>query len=190
MAEEVIATTQQPEVIPKILGESYAYWVQTVVLIAAAVLAYVAIKTSRAIERRKAAAAAVFSTKEDDELTDALRHITALHDGDKNIGPFARKDQKDSADAKHIKYALNHYEYVSVGILYGIYDEAICKASSYTTVTRLYERTKPFIDEARKVTGSKTTYQEFECLACRWLNKPLSHKPIRATEKRKLFGIF
>jgi hypothetical protein len=186
MASAVIATTQQPDPPATLLGETYGYWTQTVVLLAAAFLAYMSIKTARAIERRKAAASALFSSKKDEELTQAIRHVAQLHDGDKKIGPLARKEHFDSDDAKRIKYALNHYEYVSVGILYGIYDEAIYKASSYTTIVKLYERTKPFIDEARKVTGSPTTYQEFECLACRWQNKPLQHKQITAVQKRGL----
>jgi hypothetical protein len=187
MAAEVIATTQQPlHVDPKFWGESYGYWFQSGVLVAAAVLAYMAIRTSRAVERRKAATASLQSGSKDAELVRAVCRIAALHDGETKIGPLAKKENLDADDAKLIRYALNHYEHISVAILYGIYDEAIYKASSFTTIVKLYERTKPFIEEARTFTGSVTTYQELERLACRWKNKPLLHKPVTAIEKRSL----
>lgn len=164
----------------KLLGESYAYWCQTFTLAAAAVVAFLAIRTSRAIERRKAAAAAVFDGKRDEALTRAIRHIAALHDGDKNMAAFARKENIDSEDSMHIRYALNHYEYVSVAIAQDIYDEELIKTSIYSIVTRLYIRTKPYIDEVRKQPGAGVTiYQELECLACRWIANPLKHKPIK-----------
>ena len=164
----------------RLLGETYAYWCQTITLAAAAVAAFLAIRTSRAIERRKAAAGEVFAGKRDEALTKAIRHIAALHDGDKNMAAFARKDNIVSEDSKHIRYALNHYEYVSVAIAQDIYDEELIKNSIYSIVTRLYIRTKPYIDEVRKQPGAGTTiYQELECLACRWLSNPLKHKPVK-----------
>jgi Domain of unknown function (DUF4760) len=164
----------------KLLGETYAYWCQTFTLVAAAIVAFLAIRTSRAIERRKAAAAAVFAGKSDEALTKAIRHIAALHDGDRNMAAFARKDNIDSQDSMHIRYALNHYEYISVAIAQDIYDEELIKNSIYSTITRLYIRTKPYIDEVRKQPGAGATiYQDLECLACKWIATPLKHKAVK-----------
>lgn len=186
MAQEYVSSTNQwiCQIVhsepSRLLGETYAYWCQTFTLAAAAAAAFLAIRTSRAIERRKAAAAVVFAGREDEALTQAIRHIAALHEGDKNMAAFARRDNVDAEDSRHIRYALNHYEYLSVAIAQDIYDEELIKNSSYATITRLYVRTKPYIDEVRKQPGAgPTTYQEFECLACKWIASPLKHKPVK-----------
>jgi hypothetical protein len=84
----------------KLLGETYGFWCQTVALIAAAVLAYLALRSSRAIERRKAAAEAIFAGSRDKELTEAVRHIAVLHLGDKNMAVWGKEENKDSEEAK------------------------------------------------------------------------------------------
>ena len=62
------------------------------------------------------------------------------------MAALARKDNIDSDDSRHIRYALNHYEHVSVAIAQDIYDEELIKNSSYMTITRLYIRAKPYIE--------------------------------------------
>jgi hypothetical protein len=183
--QHTYSTQQQEKIDPKLLGETYAFWCQTLVLFAAVVAAVWAILAARRIERRKAAAGVIFTSRKDDLLAKALRHITTLHNDEKNMPSFARKENLDSESSKSIRYALNHYEYVSVGIAQGIYDEDIFKHSSYTTVTRLYTRTKTYIEEVRKVEGIKTIYQEFECLACRWIDNPLDPKTVRTVPAKR-----
>ena len=106
----------------RMLGETYAFRCQTLTLAAAAIAAFLAIRASRAIERRKAAAAAVFAGRRDETLAKAIRRIAVPHDSEKNMAALARKDNIDSDDSKDIRYALNHYEHVSVAIAHDIYD--------------------------------------------------------------------
>jgi hypothetical protein len=124
------------------------------------------------------------SARRDSELTSCIRRVAQLHEGDKSIAVFARKDHIDTDEAKSIRYALNYYECVAVGIFEDIYDEDILKSSVFSTVVKLYDRTKPFIDQVRIVSDRKTPFQEFECLACRWKNDPLKHKPIRSVQTK------
>jgi uncharacterized protein DUF4760 len=186
MPNETIATVGQvqiPKIDPKLLGETYGFWCQTLVLFLAAVLAAIAIVSSRRIERKKSAIEAIFESKKDEELTRAIRLIAKLHAEDVNMATFARKEKIDSPESKSIRYALNHYESVSVAIFLGTYDEDTCKNIVFTTVTRLYERTKPYIVLIRKEPGgSPTNFQEFECLACRWNDDPLEKKEIRSIQ--------
>jgi hypothetical protein len=168
---------------PKIWGETYAFWCQTAVLAVAALFALIAIISARRIERKKTALALIFDSKSDDKLTDAIRLIAALHDAETSMATFAKKAKIDSDESKSIRYALNHFESVAVGIFHGTFDEGTFKSSQYTTVTRLYDRTKPYIDTIRKEHGgSPTNYQEFECLACRWAQNPLEKKTIASVQ--------
>jgi Domain of unknown function (DUF4760) len=185
MASGIVATEQQVEKQSVIWGESYGFWCQTGALLLAAIVAYLAIRSSRAIERRKAAVTAIFSTRKDSELIACVRTIGTIHSGDQSIAVYARSDKIDDERTKAIRYALNHYEYVAVGISEGIYDDNIFKNSSYSTIIRLYDRTKPYIEERRRLTNRPTTYQELECLACRWKLKPLKAKPITAVQSNR-----
>lgn len=161
-------------------GEPLAYWFQTLILIIGAIGAFLAVWSARVIERRKAASAVIFQARADGALVDGLRRITQLHDGEKNIRQFAKKENKDTEESKAIRYVLNHYEYISVGIQQKIYDEKIFKKSSYSTIKKVYERTRPFIDALREEEKRDTIYQEIEWLACRWTDEPLKKTQIKS----------
>ena len=107
--EGTIATQAVPPAPAHIfLGETAGFWCQTLVLLAAAVFAYIQIRSSRAIERRKAAAEAIFDARKDKELIEARRRITTLHASDKNMAAFAKAE--GSEEITILRYALNHYE--------------------------------------------------------------------------------
>jgi hypothetical protein len=170
---------------PTLLGETYGFWCQTLVLLGAAFFAYLAIKSSRAIEKKKAAANVLLASRRDRELSEGLKVITKIHEGDTNVAKYAKKDHLDTPEAKSIKYALNHYEYVSVGINEKIFDESFLKSAVFTTVTKLYQRTKPFIEQSRETSGTKTIFQEFEGLASRWLADPLDQKSVTSVQENR-----
>jgi hypothetical protein len=191
METQTTATVGIPKQEQKIWGESYGFWCQTSVLAGAAILAWVAIVSSRRIERKKASMELIFEGKHDKELSTALRMIAALHDGDTKMSTYAKKENLDTEASKGIRYALNHFESMGVGIFRGIYDEKTLKSSQYSIVTRLYERTKTYIEAIRKEENGKPThFQEIECLACRWLRNPLKHKSITAVQVHRLKNFF
>lgn len=190
MTTKTIASAHAPEPIPRVLGEPYGFWCQTLVLIVAAIIAWIAVRTARSLERKKAAAGVIFSSRQDERLTDAVHTVSQLHDGDKNIAAYAKKEHRDTVQSKALQYALNHYEYVSVGISQDIYDEQIFKNSSYTTVTNLYKRTRAYIEAVRREIDSKTTWQEFECLACKWMDDPLEHRAVRSMPDKRRFRLW
>ncbi len=158
------------------LGETYGFWTQTGVLLLGALLTVLSV---RFIERKKAAAEVLFRTKSDRKLSLALRKIGEIHHSQEKIAKYGAKPVgEDKVIGNLINYALTHFEYVSIGIQEGIYDQKIFKRSQYGTVMRLYERTKPFINVVRKEIGSETLYMEFEWLSCEWKKKPLKLKKI------------
>jgi len=102
MASDLIATEQQLPPRPTFWGESYGFWCQTGALLLAAIFAFVAIRSSRAIERRKVAVAAIFSTRKDKELVACIRVIGNIHSGDQSIAIYARNDKIDDEKTKAI----------------------------------------------------------------------------------------
>lgn len=140
-------------------------------------VAVVSVVSARSTARKKQAADMLLSSRCDKELMAGLRKLAKLHeDANVNLRKFAKQDEVDSEEAQSIRYILNHWEYVSVGIQSGIYDEGMIKEASWGTVTKLYERAKPFIEQVRLECNRHTIYQEFQWLAKRWEGSPLKSK--------------
>jgi len=140
-------------------------------------VAVVSVLSAKSTARKKQAADMLLSSRCDQELMKGLRKLAQLHeDANVNMRAFAKKDQVDSAEAQAIRYVLNHWEYVSVGIQAGIYDEEMIKDASCGTVTKLFERAQPFIIALREENARPTIYQEFEWLAKSWESTPLKPK--------------
>jgi hypothetical protein len=112
-----------------------------------------------------------------------MKQIAKISLGDTNIASFAKAAARETEEAKNIRYALNQYEYICVGIEQDVYDEEVFRGAMYSTFVKFYDRAKPFIDEARRTAGRDTIYQEFECVACRWKHKPLRAKRLKTTVK-------
>ena len=84
------------------------------------------------------------------------------------------ENKADDKDAQDLRYLLNHFERLSVGIQEKIYDEKMVKKSQYSTFVKTYERSQQFIRGVRKT--SPTAYQEFEWLSLRWQKNPLKSR--------------
>jgi hypothetical protein len=147
------------------------------IVIIGVLVAVVSVLSARATARKKQAADLLFDSRTDKELVNGLRLIAKLHeDCNVNMRSFAQKGAGESAEAEAIRYVLNHYEYVGVGVQAGIYDESMLKNGSYNTVIKLYQRAKPYIESVREVSGRPTLYQEFQWLAKRWEDNPIEQK--------------
>lgn len=111
----------------------------------------------------------ILNTKSDKKLQKALTTIRAVHsDCNTNISRFAYIEHLETEQANDIRYVLNHFEYMSVGINENIYCERILKKGMFTTVTKLFERAEPFVKEARRQSGQNTANKEFEQIANKW----------------------
>jgi len=150
---------------------------KSILLIVASVIAIVSVLSAKATAKRKQSADLLLHNRKDSELVSALRRISDMHEkGDGGIRDLAKKERATSDDAKLVRYALNHWEYVSVGIQAGIYDEDMLRKASYNTVVTLHKNVSPFIDGLREISGRETLYQEFRWLAKRWEEKRLTTK--------------
>lgn len=149
----------------------------SLLLLLAVVVAVISVRSAKATARRKQSADLLLHNRKDAELVKALRCVAELHDkGDGSIRGLANKGSATTDQSQLIRYALNHWEYVSVGVQAGIYDEDMLLKASFNTVVTLHKNVSPFIDGLREIHGRDTLYQEFRWLATRWEEKGLAKK--------------
>lgn len=162
------------EVLIKLAGDEH---VRNVAIILGVLVAIFSIGTARSLARKKQAADLIFEARSDTKMQEAAECLKDHScSDDKNIKALARGDSKNSSEAELVRYILNHFESVSVGIQNGIYDETMVKECWYTIVINTYGHVRPYIDEVRQRDQKPTYYQEFEQLALRWKDKPLQEK--------------
>lgn len=141
---------------------------------AGVIVAVISVLTARSLARKKQAADLLFSSRNDDMLQKGLKHIREHHDAeDKNIRALADDAKYESDVCTAIRYVLNHFEHVSIGIKADIYDEQMLKDGWYNLVIGVYKKTRPLVEAIREKKQSNTLLQEFEWLAKRWEASPL-----------------
>lgn len=88
------------------------------------IVAIVSVLSAKATAKRKQTADLMFGTRSDQELSKGYRRLQALHNADdSNMRAYAREDRRESEEANEIRYVLNHWERICVGINQGIYCE-------------------------------------------------------------------
>ncbi|WP_116866573.1 DUF4760 domain-containing protein [Pseudomonas syringae] len=143
-------------------------------------VAIISVISVKRTAKRKQTADLLFGTRADEQLSTGYKLLQKLHDAtDLNMRAFANKEKNDSEETNSIRYVLNHWERVCVGINQEIYDETMLHSSSYSTIINIYDQALPFIQAVRENTGKATYYQELECLVVRWRSKPLAQKKPR-----------
>lgn len=87
-------------------------------------------------------------------------------------------DKKVESTDEEIKHnfivldVLNSIEFICVGIKEDLFDEAIYKRMSESSVIKDWNTLKPYIMELRRVSGDNDKlFCEFEWLATKWINK-------------------
>ena len=148
------------------------------------VVAALSVWNFRDIAKKKEALNMLMAQKQDDSLIKAILTISKRHiDPNYDIGQLGYEYKDLTAgqqkDRVAIAYALNHCEYVAVGIHRKTYHEKLVKDASYNTIINLYLQTEPFIQTLRQQKKTDTYFQEFEALAKRWKCKPLRKKKIK-----------
>jgi hypothetical protein len=144
------------------------------VLFAGVVIAFVSVLTARALARKKQTADLMFAMRHDEKMHSGIRLIARNHTAGLDIARFAK--DAISEEAQLVRYVLNHYETISVGIQAGIYDEDMLKRCFCGTLISTYDKSLPLIHAIRHITGKKTTFDEIQWLGERWRAKPLKPK--------------
>jgi len=140
-------------------------------------VAVISVLTVRATARRKQSADVIFATRNDELLRNGIRLIReeALHTNS-NIRKYAKPPEAQTENAAAIRYVLNHFEYVAVGIQDGIYDEEMFKKASFSTIMEIRRHSETYITDVRSEQNRDTIYQEFCWLCERWKKAPLKSR--------------
>lgn len=145
------------------------------------IVAIVSVRSNKITARKKQTADFLFASRTDDKLVEGNKCLADLHASpDVNMKKFASREQLHTDECANIRYVLNHYERVAIGIQSDIYDENMLKKASYSTVIRLHNQAKPFIDGVRESENVAMYYQEFEWLVHRWQASPLKRRNIKS----------
>ncbi|MCD5970781.1 DUF4760 domain-containing protein [Pseudomonas quasicaspiana] len=146
-------------------------------ILSGVVVAITSVLSAKGTARRKQTADMLFGARSDKELDTSYKRLRALHTAtDDNVRAYAHPDKSGTDAVNEIRYGLNHWERISVGICEGIYDEEMLRQTNYTNVLRLFEHAEPFIKAIRINDGKDTYYQDLECMVKRWEKNPLKVK--------------
>lgn len=143
------------------------------ILVGGVCVAVRSINMHRLTERQKETVQLLFTSRTDDNLEKGMAILERIHDDPKdNIRAYGR-EKKQEPDAILIRYVLNHWERIAIGVQEGTYCERIIKKAHCSSVLSLHEQATPMIRAIREATGKQTYYQEIDWLITRWKKKGL-----------------
>ena len=149
-----------------------------VVLFFTAWYARKAIKEQTAINKKRAAISLMIQMKQDPFLSAVFPIINRIHkDPDDAIELYARPDRggkyspEKTIEIAKIRYLLNYYETICVGINNGIYEEKIIIDSLFTTMVSAYVYTKSYIETVRTIRKLSSPYENFENRILDWKHR-------------------
>ncbi len=166
-----------------VIGLGGAIWlflaqpqVAALILIGGVGVAVRSINMHRLTERQKETVQLLFSARTDDKLEQGLAVLERIHDDpNDNIRAYGR-EKKQEADAVLIRYVLNHWERIAIGVQEGTYCERIIKKAHCSSLLSLHDQARPMIAAIRDATGKKTYYQEIDWLVTRWAKNGLKER--------------
>lgn len=176
----------------------WIYFLQLIVIVVSAYIAFSTIATSKATARERATLDTILDDNKDEDLYDAK---ILVHDFHKNPQAyFASKNDTSSTrttlaqlftvdgsqltPAEHevrkaLIKALNRYEFYAVGINSGLFDEQLFKRMHCSNILRLWKTSDTAVTQLRNFTKIDTLFKDLEVLAVRWKAKSLKSEDIK-----------
>ncbi|QPL46483.1 DUF4760 domain-containing protein [Halomonas sp. A40-4] len=149
--------------------------IQAFLTLAGITVAVISVRSVKSTAQKKQTADYLLELRTDIRMEKSIRLLRQLHGCENtNLLTLGRENKADNEDAQDLRYLLNHFERLSVGIQEKIYNEKMIKKSQYSTIVRTYDRSNKFIEGVRE--NAETAYQEFEWLSKKWKKKPLKKK--------------
>jgi len=173
-------------------------WFQNFILIATALIAFLALRSSARHERRRATVDVVNDLQKDAVFIAARGALRALKDHGGKINAAEILVPNDSPSQQAIFTVLNSYEFMATGLKTGAFDTSTYKRMYYSNVVDVWTLLEEFVRLYRQKYAMKsglkaghigdTLYQDFEDLAEGWKRHPLSpHINSPALEKWNLY---
>jgi hypothetical protein len=157
-----------------LVGILGAEWFKGLIVLIGVVVAITSVLSARTIAQRKQTADLLFGTRADEKLSDGYKCLQRLHNAaDTNMRALATPAKRESEEAHQVRYVLNHWERVFVGLRQGIYDEKMLRESNYNIVLKTWAQAKPYVEAVRESEQKLTYYQCLEKYAKRWKKRPL-----------------
>lgn len=89
------------------------------------------------------------------------------------------KNEENAGDieiADALMRTLNYYEFLAAGVRNRAIDYRMIHETEYTTITRYWKKYSSLINKLRDISGSKTIFQELECLAAEFEDHKLTRR--------------
>ena len=151
---------------------SIAQWIgpsiQAGAIIVSAIGVALMIRTNRAIARQRAVLDLIVKEQTDGDMLAARKRFVALKQ-EGNISEYAKQSNLASEQAADIRFVLNMYEAVAIGIKKKAYDKEIYMDWCRTTAVKDWIACKGFVAKYQQDHSPKI-YAEFEALAKEWAN--------------------
>lgn len=159
---------------------------------AASTIAVITIQTNRSNSRKKNSMDFLNSYNGSERVSAAeVNIINSLRGKEpefcaKLADPDSDTTEEEKKIAADIRLVLNYYEDMAVCIAYGIYDSKIIKQAVYTTVTDIWDYSKPYVKKRRELRNRNSFYQDVQYLIYVWGKKiPKRNLPLSYRAKNK-----
>jgi len=86
------------------------------------------------------------------------------------IKNLAKEESINLESTTSMRYVLNYYEDMAIGIKEKVYDDQYLRESTAHTVIKIYDLCKPFISELNEY-RNKTAYKHLSLLVKKWRPK-------------------
>ena len=131
------------------------------------------IKSARDNAKDRATMTYLIERSKEQKFTESVQVIFAINLNDNvDIKKYAKKEHNKDPKADAIRYVVNQYEYLAIGVDHDIFNEDMLIEASKGTTIKLFDALEHYILAIRDETD-KHKYQEFEALAKRWRPKSL-----------------
>ena len=133
-----------------------AEFVQTFTLLGGLLYAGISVASARKTARQNAFLAFVRNYNHDTRIDDAIAILRAGY-----------HDDLSKKEISQVKYFLNEFEILAIGLKAGIYDRKMATNSFGLELATYHDQAALFIRDIRKESGETRAYSEFEILAHR-----------------------
>lgn len=153
------------------LDGTFATWIQNLILLITAIVAFIAYKNQQKLSVQKATVDILIQENMDKSYQDQYIEFSKLRNNvnGETSAKYATKDlTKYIQENEALLSVFNQYEFIAIGINECIFDENLYKQTKKGLLIKDYNYLKPWIMHVRELSGNNKIGINFEDLAERW----------------------